>query len=312
MRTALAHAETSRSVEARTVEPPLRGRAGLPFACPVPPQLLRPCPCGPAGLAVPPAAAASRRRPAALRHPRRSRGRRRPSAAAATARCRAALPVPGRAGARRVPSVPALPSGGGPGQGLLPQMGAPGGTLKPPPPPEDGRGRVGGWGRGGGGGGRQAPAAEPGAFPGLTGGGGTAAPDFAPAAKLFPAADPPPPVPPSPPPRRASLPWRDNLPRSSTPRPAGTEKPRRLPPPPPPPASTYLLPVAAAAAVFPAGGKGVRPQPAPLPSPLRRESSSRRSPLLCFSLGLHHPPYIAERAALVFTLAASPGLMSCY
>lgn len=47
-------------------------------------------------------------------------------------------------------------------------------------------------------------------------------------------------------------------------------------------------------------------------SAVGRAAPAARSPRLCLWPRLHHPPYIAERAALVFTLAASPGLMSCY
>lgn len=105
------------------------------------------------------AAAGRLHRPAALRHPRRSRGRRAPSAAAATARCRAALPA--RESRGSAGSVSALTSGGSPGMGFS-RVGTPGRSRR----------------------GRRAPV-EPGALPALPGGGGAAASDFAPAAKLF-------------------------------------------------------------------------------------------------------------------------------
>lgn len=66
------------------------------------------------------------------------------------------------------------------------------------------------------------------------------------------------------------------------------------------------------AAAVPAGAKGLASPAVRAAPPPPAESSSLGSPLLCRSPGLHHPPFIAERAALVFTLAASPWLMSCY
>lgn len=121
-------------------------------------------------------------------------------------------------------------------------------------------------------------------------GSGTAAPDCAPAGKTFS-------------PRHG--PRGGHLPQRSAPRHSEWRRP-------PVRASTYLPPAAAE-------GKGSAPSPQRCrPASDGRlllrsgESSSRRSLLLCSSLRLHHSPYIAERVGLVFTLAASPGLMSCY
>lgn len=265
----LARSEGSCSLCAYGLDGSIRGGAGLLPAWPAPPQL--PGPCAPSGAAVPPPAAPiARPRSGIPAGPEAAAfPPPRPPPRGAERRCR-----PGRAGVRRAPSrrsqLAAARARGSPGWERRDGATA-GAGLR--------------WSRR------------------LSRGSREAATLPHPTSLRRRNFSSPRPADP----RAGIFPWRDKLPRSSAPRLAGAESLSFSPP-----ASTYPPP---AAAVCPAGGKEFRTRPAALPARrpfpllrcLLRERSSRRSPLLCLSPRLHHPPYIAERERWYLLWRRVPG-----